>query len=899
MAIVSAEKEAKLMAEYDKWLRAAKGSAPEKPDYKDGDTLEQKQKKYADFAARMDAFNTNPGVAILRSTREAVAKFYEGKDLNNPDIRKKFDENVDMELARRRGLFKDGLDKGNEEKSNFQTAFEELGKGGSILGFIKHLFMSIPIVGDVLASGGKMLMSLFSGKPMGPLTAFGDIQAERALAGGLDRLGFKDANTVKVYTAMAINGTVPESKAPPAPLPVVPGPVLAPPAPGGPAPGTSGGPAGPARAKPETEARDGKAYVRTSPALKPFENILTSVETAPELATLKGKIKPDSIIVPIMEKSSAAPGTPNPVKALVVGRMVHGKFVADGMISQIGVPVLGTDGTPALRTDGKPLTEQKMIAVTEGFKDKSYSIVNGALNYENLAMVRELVEKRYNVKGERLPDFVVSGKAYEFNAPEPEIKAVIESIRNNPSISGKLKPGSTLMVITADKSKPMSVSNPPLGFVIGKVTEAGFVPEAMIKDIGVPPTPTALALPVFTQVLGRGKDGVIINDAYKQLQDSLKVAVPEAAPKPPVSTQDVANLNDLKKLAAERPLTMYSYDSKKNLPVSDSMKALLDKSGLKDELKDGKQFVVVKNGDNLIVYTGNEVMTDSGRYAFKVDKALRLDGETFTPVTSKLAPKDTMIPISATAPQIQQDAFDARLKGDTFTEALAVQPKPVKESLGTIKPGFLARAEGEDDALDVLLDRLTLGELIPDDGERRKLVDAVGRMNEEKGKYSSSSYALISEGGAYFIVGGDIVDGKLQPSEILQFQNGDFKPAPGRKEYAPLLVPPSDSPSSPPSAPPAPPLENEIKLEAPKAPLGADGKPADLKGEDLTKALDGLKNAGIVLADRVIPGGSKTMQDVLASLSAIMTTGTTVETPPNAPQSAMPTGTAETGKGGR
>lgn len=214
MAILDADKEAKLLAEYKNWIEVAKKGRP-KP-HTDQELPEDPAQRKAMMAARaaeIAAYDTNPGAAIYNKARadiiasgyrvDPVTGEFTGASANTAQ------RELDDLLIKREAEFAAGLKVGAQDQSHFNKAMEALFQfPPQILTAIKQLFMSIPIVGDVMAAGGKMMMSLFSGKPLGPMAAYDMIKQERALAGGLERLGIKDKPTVDRFTAIALDGTV-------------------------------------------------------------------------------------------------------------------------------------------------------------------------------------------------------------------------------------------------------------------------------------------------------------------------------------------------------------------------------------------------------------------------------------------------------------------------------------------------------------------------------------------------------------------------------------------------------------------------------------------------------------------------------------------------------------------
>lgn len=208
--ILSKEKNDKIMAWYDAQIKLTNAPRPPAPVFKElpaGASKDEIKKNddafkaaYAAHAAKIAELNTNPMLRVVDDARKAVVD--QGFDPNSPAGKRAFDE----AMAQKRTAFEKGLHEGAKDQSHIQKAFQELVGGGGILAAIKEFFLSIPIIGDFMATGGKMIMSLFNGPAKGPLTAFDEIRKERALAGAFEAVGIRDPEQVKQFSAIAIKG---------------------------------------------------------------------------------------------------------------------------------------------------------------------------------------------------------------------------------------------------------------------------------------------------------------------------------------------------------------------------------------------------------------------------------------------------------------------------------------------------------------------------------------------------------------------------------------------------------------------------------------------------------------------------------------------------------------------
>jgi len=202
--IVSDEQQAKLMSEYDKWLETARPELqPQPPAFADTEGLTSRQARYAKFQEDLAKFRSNPGFQIRDNAQKKVLAYFPGKTLAAPEV----SAAVDLELAANRKAYEAGLNEGIKDGSHINNAMNALFQfPPQIFTAVKQLFLSIPLVGDALAAGGKSLMSLFSGKPINPLTAYDRVKTERAMAGGLSRLGITDKPSVDAITSPVVSG---------------------------------------------------------------------------------------------------------------------------------------------------------------------------------------------------------------------------------------------------------------------------------------------------------------------------------------------------------------------------------------------------------------------------------------------------------------------------------------------------------------------------------------------------------------------------------------------------------------------------------------------------------------------------------------------------------------------
>ncbi len=211
--ILSDEKQAQMMAEYDKWIRVAKAGRPAPLSQAEYDAMGNDREKRlalgrqrAEEIARYDA---TPGAKIFAGAKAATVAMGYPVDPNTGEFTginagaAKFE--FQNQLDERRKLFEKGLNEGVTDQSHFNKAMDAL-FSFNILTFVKELFMSIPIVGDAMAAGGKMMMSLFSGKPIGPMEAYETIKLERAMGGGLSNIGIKDKPSVDGITSRVVAG---------------------------------------------------------------------------------------------------------------------------------------------------------------------------------------------------------------------------------------------------------------------------------------------------------------------------------------------------------------------------------------------------------------------------------------------------------------------------------------------------------------------------------------------------------------------------------------------------------------------------------------------------------------------------------------------------------------------
>ena len=217
MAVLSAVKQGNLVSEYDNWIKVALRGRPAALTVKDlqGKTPDERNAALQARGEKIAAYDANPGAKILGDTQTEVASLGYPIDRNTgkfvgPEADIANDE-VKRRLITKRTAYIGGLEEGAKDQSHLNNAMQQLWSF-NIPGAIKELFLAIPLVGDIMAAGGKMLMSLFSGKPIGPMAAFEDIKAERALAGGFEKLGIKDKAMVDAFSKAAISRTVAEPK---------------------------------------------------------------------------------------------------------------------------------------------------------------------------------------------------------------------------------------------------------------------------------------------------------------------------------------------------------------------------------------------------------------------------------------------------------------------------------------------------------------------------------------------------------------------------------------------------------------------------------------------------------------------------------------------------------------
>jgi hypothetical protein len=203
--ILSKDKQDKMMAEYDKWLATADPAlAPQPPVFGAKEDLKTRQERYAAFQEDLAKFQSNPGFRIRDDAQKKVLSYFPGKTLDDENVKAA----LDAELADKKRLFEAGLNEGVTDRTHFNNAMSALTATfpPNIFTVVKELFLAIPIVGDAMAAGGKMIMSLFSGKPIGPMTAFENIKMERALGGGLSKLGIADKPSVDAISSRVIAG---------------------------------------------------------------------------------------------------------------------------------------------------------------------------------------------------------------------------------------------------------------------------------------------------------------------------------------------------------------------------------------------------------------------------------------------------------------------------------------------------------------------------------------------------------------------------------------------------------------------------------------------------------------------------------------------------------------------
>jgi len=215
MATLSAEKQAELVKEYDKWMAVAKKGLPDlgKESETDGKSPDESKAWYKARADKIAAYHANPGVAIIEQTRvEVIGESGYPIDDKGALIgayaarnEKIINDEVERRLVDKRAAFIKGLEDGAKpDLSKAMAHFQKWEFSDGIMEAIK----SIGIVGDILSVIPTMIGALFAGKPMGPMAAFGYLRTDRALTGGFEALGITDGKTIKAFSAIAMNHSV-------------------------------------------------------------------------------------------------------------------------------------------------------------------------------------------------------------------------------------------------------------------------------------------------------------------------------------------------------------------------------------------------------------------------------------------------------------------------------------------------------------------------------------------------------------------------------------------------------------------------------------------------------------------------------------------------------------------
>jgi hypothetical protein len=127
------------------------------------------------------------------------------------------------QIANLRQKFQAGIEQGKpDDGSAVQSAFQSI-MNGDWWGAIKTFVLNIPLVGNLLAAGGKWLMSMFSGNKLSFGEARDQATAGNALIGGLGAVGVANDNATITQLSASINAGSDTPSAPPAnPAPTAP-----------------------------------------------------------------------------------------------------------------------------------------------------------------------------------------------------------------------------------------------------------------------------------------------------------------------------------------------------------------------------------------------------------------------------------------------------------------------------------------------------------------------------------------------------------------------------------------------------------------------------------------------------------------------------------------------------
>jgi hypothetical protein len=188
------------------WYKTMEEQAMKRPVYVDGDP--------AGYQAAMASYNNNPLSGIVNSAFTEMTNL-KVKGLDNGKITPGSDADNFLrgKLNEKRQQFSAGIDSGKADDGAGQQSAISQALGGDFMGAIKTFLMSLPIVGDFMAAGGKWLKSQFSKNPISFSQAREDVHLERSLTGGFGNMGF-DAPTIQRLSAETLatyhnNGEIP------------------------------------------------------------------------------------------------------------------------------------------------------------------------------------------------------------------------------------------------------------------------------------------------------------------------------------------------------------------------------------------------------------------------------------------------------------------------------------------------------------------------------------------------------------------------------------------------------------------------------------------------------------------------------------------------------------------